>query len=146
MTRRELEVPTCLATLVPLILSLAALASLSFVFAALIWVPAATAGTYHVYACRTPSGEAAPADGWSGSGAGAYDNYEKNTCGTGGALTAALGDLTPHMADVDQAMWAFSVPADERMVGATLWRAGDTDGGEATDATYEFLLASCVDV
>jgi hypothetical protein len=119
----------------------AAVVAVSVILAGLMSAPVATAGEYHVYACRTPSGEPAPVDGWSPSGAGAYDNYEKNTCGTGGALTAALGDATPHMADVDQAMWAFSVPADERMVGATLWRAGDTDGGEATDATYEFLLA-----
>ena len=116
-------------------------ASLSFALAGLISAPVATAAQYQVYACRTPSGEAALADGWSASGAGAYDNYEKNTCGTGGALTAALGDATPHLADVDQAMWALSVPADETMVGATLWRAGDTDGGEGSDATYEFLLA-----
>jgi hypothetical protein len=119
----------------------AALVAMSVILAGLISAPPANAGQFHVYACRTPSGEAAPADGWSASGAGAYDNYERNTCASGGALTAALGDLTPHMADVDQAIWAFSVPAEETMVGATLWRAGDTDGGEAPDATYEFLLA-----
>ena len=92
---------------------------------------AAPAGEYHVYACRTPAGEVAPVDGWSGSVAagGAYDDYAKDTCADGGALVAALGDLTTHIADVDEATWAFSVPAGERMVGATLWRAGDADGG-----------------
>jgi len=133
---RTLTAPRRPTALVALILTLAALVSLSFALAA-----SAVAGDYHVYACRTPAGEPAPADGWSGSGAGAYDNYEKDTCATGGALTAALGDLTTHEADVDQTIWAFSVPADETIVGATLWRAGDTDGGEGSDATYEFLLA-----
>jgi hypothetical protein len=33
--------------------------------------PAAWAGKFHLYSCRTPAGESAPADGWSGSGAGA---------------------------------------------------------------------------
>jgi hypothetical protein len=48
-------------------------ASLSFALAGLISAPVAIAGQYHVYACHTPSREAAPADGWSASGAGAYD-------------------------------------------------------------------------
>jgi hypothetical protein len=101
----------------------------------------ARAGEYHVYACRTPSGESAPADGWSGSVEGAYDNYAEDTCGKGGALVARLGDLTTHMATLDKATWTLSVPAEEMMVGATLWRAGDADGGEAANATYEFWLA-----
>lgn len=105
--------------------------------------PGARAGEYHVYACRTPSGESAPVDGWSGSVApgGAYDDYTTDTCAGGGALVAALGEETTHVADVDEATWAFSVPAGETMVGATLWRAGDADGGEATNATYELWLA-----
>jgi hypothetical protein len=44
----------------------------------------AQAGGYHVYACRTPSGGSAPADGWSGSVAGAAV-YAENTCQQGGA-------------------------------------------------------------
>jgi hypothetical protein len=101
----------------------------------------AEAGEYHVYSCRTPSGASAPTDGWSGSVTGAYDNYTYDTCATGGALTAALGDLTTHIADLDQATWTFSVPAGDGMVGATLWRAGDADGGVALNSTYEFWLS-----
>src|ERR1019366_8883215 len=99
-------------------------------------VPAASAvaGEYHVYSCRTPTGEPAPADGWSGSAGPTYDDYAIDTCATGGALTAALGDATIHIADLDQAAWTLSVPAAETVVGATLWRAGDVDGGEAPDA------------
>jgi hypothetical protein len=101
----------------------------------------ARAGEYHVYSCRTPSGASAPVDGWSPSVKGAFDDYAEDTCPTGGALTAALGDETIHLADIDQATWTFSVPAGETMEGATLWRAGDADGGEATNATYEFWVA-----
>ena len=101
----------------------------------------ASAGEYDVYTCRTPSGEPAPADGWSGSAGPTYDGYAKDTCATGGALTAALGDQTIHIADLDQATWTFSVPAGETMVGGTLWRAGDADGGAAINATYAFWLA-----
>lgn len=102
----------------------------------------AWAGKYHVYACRTPAGESAPVDGWSGSVEGAFDDYTEDTCEKGGALTAALGDLTVHIADLDRATWAFSVPAEETMTGATLWRAGDADGGEKESSTYEFWLAA----
>ena len=68
-------------------------------------VPAscAQAGEYHVYSCRTPAGEVAPVDGWSGSVApgGEYDDYSTDTCGEGGALTASLEDATSHKTDVD---------------------------------------------
>jgi hypothetical protein len=120
--------------------SLAGLVSLAMASGA-PGVQDASAGEYHVYACRTPSGERAPVDGWSGSHEGAYDNYAEDTCGEGGALVAGLGDKTTHMATLDKATWTLSVPAEERMVGATLWRAGDADGGEAVNATYEFWLA-----
>jgi hypothetical protein len=104
---------------------------------------AADAGQYHVYSCRTPAGESAPADGWSGSVAagGAFDDYALNTCPEGGALVAALGAATIHAANVDRATWAFTTPADTRISAATLWRDGDTDGGAVVNASYEFALA-----
>ena len=76
-------------------------------------VPAARAGQYHVYGCRTPSSGPAPADGWSGSVApgGAFDQYAKNTCAQGGALIAALGDATSHGTYIDKATWAFAAPS-----------------------------------
>jgi hypothetical protein len=111
------------------------------VLAGLVWVPSAVAGEYHVYACRQPSGAVAPADGWSGSAGPTYDDYTKDTCGEGGALEAALGDVTTHEADLDLATWMFSTPAYASMVGATLWRAGDAAGGAAFNATYELWLA-----
>ena len=120
---------------------LAGLLPLSLTLAGLSLPPSATAGEYHVYTCRTPSGEVAPADGWTGSAGPAYDDYATDTCATGGALTAALGDVTKHEADVDQAQWGLSIPTEETEVGATLWRAGDTDGGEGHDSTNQFVVA-----
>ena len=101
----------------------------------------AQAGEYHVYTCRTPLGEVAPADGWTGSGGPAYSDYAKDTCGAGGALVAALGDVTIHKTNVDQATWMFSTPAFDTMAGATLWRAEDADGGAGMDSTYESWLS-----
>src|SRR5262249_10658895 len=103
----------------------------------------APAGEYHVYSCRTPSGESAPADGWSGSVApgGAFDDYAINTCHEGGALIAALGDATVHAADIDRSTWAFGVPTTARATSATLWRAGYLHGQAGEHATYQFWLA-----
>src|SRR5664280_2154188 len=104
---------------------------------------AAHAGRYHVYSCRTPSGETAPADGWSGSVAagGAFDDFALNTCPEGGALVAALGAGTIHAANVDRATWTFAAPTKARIAAARLWRAGDTAGGAVVNASYEFSLA-----
>jgi hypothetical protein len=114
-------------------------ASLALVMCAAV----AHAGRYHVYSCRTPSGESAPADGWSGSVAagGAFDDYAINTCSERGALIAALGDGTVHAANVDRGTWAFAAPTKTHIAAAALWRAGDTDGGAVVNATYEFSLA-----
>jgi hypothetical protein len=100
----------------------------------------AEGGEYHVYTCRTPSGESAPTDGWSGSKTGT-GTYAEDTCSQpNGALVAAL-DSRGRTANADSATWAFGAPAGETIAGATLWRAGDADGGAAINATYEFWFA-----
>ena len=80
-------------------------------------------------------------DGWSGSVGPTYDDYAKDTCGEGGALTAALGDVSEHVADVDVASWTFSTPVTDTMKAATMWRAADADGGAAVNADYETWLS-----
>src|SRR6478672_9240325 len=108
-----------------------------------LWLlaPGAHAGSYHVYTCRTPAGESAPADGWSGSKTGTY-TYAEDTCARpSGALVAALGDQPRRTANTDVATWAFAAPANVHLASATLWRAGDADGGAAINATYEFWFA-----
>lgn len=112
--------------------------------AALLFLLAAApslAGRYHVYSCRMPDGEVAPTDGWSGSHTGTF-TYANDTCPTGGSLTAALGDQATRTANTDIATWAFTAPAGETLAGATLWRAGDTFGGSALNASYEFWEAA----
>ena len=111
-------------------------ASIAFVVAGGV----ASAGEYHVYSCRMPSGASAPVDGWGGSVAGAYTLAE-DTCAQGGALMAALTDQPARLANADIATWAFTAPAGASLAGAVLWRAGDADGGGAANATYEFWLA-----
>jgi hypothetical protein len=100
----------------------------------------AEAGQYHVYACRTPSGESAPVDGWSGSTTGAA-TFARNTCAQGGALVAALAEEPNRTANTATATWAFGAPPGALIADATLWRAGDADGGPAIGATYEFWFA-----
>src|SRR5438477_3682411 len=100
----------------------------------------ARGGEFHVYSCRTPSGAAAPADGWSPSHTGAY-TYAENTCAQGGSLIAALRPSPGRTANTDIATWEFAAPTPERIAAATLWRAGDADGGAAINASYQFWLA-----
>jgi hypothetical protein len=99
----------------------------------------AQAGEYHVYGCRMPGGQAAPTDGWNGSASGAFV-YAEDKCPKSGALIVALGDGVEHES-TDLATWTLSVPPGEALAGATLWRAGDADGGLAKSGSYEFWLA-----
>jgi hypothetical protein len=100
----------------------------------------ARAGEYHVYGCRMPDGTVAPTDGWTEAKVGSSDSTQ-NTCATGGSLVAALSDGSAHEVEVDRAGWMFSSPAQMAISSARLLRAGDADGGWATNATYEFWLA-----
>jgi hypothetical protein len=107
-------------------------------------ISAARAGQYHVYTCRTPSGEPAPTDGWTSSipsGVSYSYDYAKDTCLAGGALIAALGDQTTHAVETDRVTWTFSAPTNDVIKGATLRRAGDADGGAIANASYQFWLA-----
>lgn len=110
------------------------------IVAVLLATPAgARAGQYHVYSCRTPSGEAAPADGWSASSAG-VEPVTQDTCAQGGALVAALGDQTAHF-HPNNAAWVFAPPGSEVLAGATLWRAGYVHGEAGESGTYQLWLA-----
>jgi hypothetical protein len=103
---------------------------------------AARAGEYHVYSCRTPSGQVAPTDGWSAPEHPVYDPT-LNTCEAGGGLIAAVdaGHIHPADSGFDKATWAFDAPAGEVIAGATLWRAGNTFGGSNENASYLFWLS-----
>jgi hypothetical protein len=103
-------------------------------------VAGARAGEYHVYSCRMPNGEVAPTDGWSASATGVAV-YAEDKCAKGGALVAALGDGVSHGVGTDTATWTFTPPSGETLSEASLWRAGDAEGGAVANATYEFWLA-----
>jgi hypothetical protein len=108
----------------------------------LLAIPAVSrAGRYHVYSCRMPDGEVAPVDGWSGTKTGTF-TYANNTCDSGGALVAALGDQAVRTANTDVATWAFTAPAGAKLTDATLWRAADADGGAAINAIYGAWFAA----
>jgi hypothetical protein len=139
MARRIFKAATIAATL-----ALAARAAAPYAGQSPLSLTIATAhaGQYHVYSCRTPAGESAPTDGWSGSVAagGAFDDYALNTCVEGGALVAALGDQTIHGAEIDKATWGFASPADASLSSATLWRAGYVRGQSSETATYQLWM------
>jgi hypothetical protein len=101
----------------------------------------ALAGTYQVYSCRTPWGQSAPTEGWSASRIGTAVITEDTCSQPGGALVAGLRAKTTRTANADEAIWAFSAPTGETITAATLWRAGDADGGTGLFASYLFWLA-----
>ncbi|HLH13275.1 MAG TPA: carboxypeptidase-like regulatory domain-containing protein [Solirubrobacteraceae bacterium] len=105
--------------------------------------PRALAGRYVVYSCRTPAGESAPADGWSGSVTGSEAVAEDTCSQPSGALVAGLHAHTPRTANSATATWAFAAPAGESIAEATLWRAGDAEGGAVPEdnASYQYFLA-----
>lgn len=100
----------------------------------------AVAGKFHVYSCRTPSGAVAPTDGWEGSAMGASVVAE-DKCAKGGALIAGLREGVSHPVGTDTATWTLDTPSGEKLDDASLWRAGDAEGGAAANATYEFWFA-----
>ncbi len=105
----------------------------------LILATAAHAGRYHAYSCRTPSGAAAPADGWSASTTGTF-TYAGDTCAAGGALVAGVEAEIERAPNTALATWAFSAPPGATLAAATLWRAGDAVGA-TVGGTYQFWFA-----
>jgi hypothetical protein len=105
----------------------------------------AAAGEYQVDTCRLPSGESAPADGWTQSVTGANAVAEETCSKPGGALVAGLR-AGPNISDTDIATWTFAAPAGETLAGATLWRAGDADGGGTQADDYQFWFAGISDL
>jgi hypothetical protein len=120
----------------------AALAGGTALAMTLALAPAAHAGQYHVYSCRTPTGQVAPTEGWSAP-VHSGEDVTSNTCEGGGGLVAGLDDDYAHSADseTDKATWAFNAPFDETITSATVWRVGDTLGGTSSEASYLFWLS-----
>ncbi len=124
------------------VLKEAAATGLAAGLALAVLAASACAGEYHVYSCRTPTGQVAPTDGWSAPDHPVYD-VTSNTCEADGGLVAALDAGYIHNPDSenDKATWAFDAPAGETIQGATLWRAGNIAGGGNKSASYLFWLS-----
>jgi len=143
---RATAVALALAAAMPVVAALSMTAAMTATVGAVTAVaPApATAGEFHVYSCRTPSGEIAPIEGWSGTTTGTA-SFAEDTCEKpGGALVAALRGGWQRRVNETAAAWAFEAPAGETLTKATLWRAGDSAGGSFENGSYQFWLAGPV--
>jgi hypothetical protein len=118
----------------------ALVALVSLVVACALPMPA-LAGQYHVYSCRTPSGETAPTGGWNGSATGSSAIVEETCSQPDGGLVAAL-KAGSERSKLVGATWAFVAPVGETIVAATLWRAGDVLDSSSEPASYQFVLAA----
>ena len=90
--------------------------------------------------CRTPSGEARRRMGGAGLWPGTASLRRRHVPAQA-ARSSRRSARPTRTANTDIATWAFEAPAGETLAGATLWRAGDADGGAAATAAYEFWLA-----
>src|ERR1700751_1419192 len=116
-------------------------ASVALVATGALVAPACVrAGLYHVYACRTPSGAAAPADGWMPAVRGATAVTENGCANPAGGLLAGFVERGVSAVPEDVASWRFVPPAGERLAAARIWRAGDADGYFNLKDEYVFWL------
>jgi len=78
----------------------------------------ATAGTIAVVSCKTPSGAAAPTEGWEeGWTAGPLpDAGDSNECASGGPLSSVVGDSVPQPGSSGP-YWQYTLPAGDTIVG-----------------------------
>ena len=105
----------------------------------------AQAGEYHVYSCRTPTGQPAPTEGWSSPQHSGEDTTTDTCEDADGGLTAGLDAHVSHPAATDKATWGYEAPKGETIVGATLWRAGETVALAKPETAYAFWLAGVAD-
>ncbi len=115
-------------------------ASLLLLGVCLALAPPASAGVYHVYSCRTPTGAVAPTDGWNGSINGPW-MFDPNNCASGGSLTAALDGEVAQPANAADAVWTFSAPAGTQIAAARLWRTADSRSWVTGASTVSWLAA-----
>ncbi|MDO9352665.1 MAG: hypothetical protein Q7T55_03155 [Solirubrobacteraceae bacterium] len=119
-------------------------------------VSTASAGTYDVYSCKTPSGQPTSTAGWTSSSSLLYDQ-PGNDCALGGKLTAKFTATGGAVSGGLDARWAFKAPAGVTIASAVLdgssvvRGSGADKGGVAQTAVYrgafsadpENRLSSC---
>ncbi|MEH3053050.1 MAG: carboxypeptidase-like regulatory domain-containing protein [Patulibacter minatonensis] len=119
--------PRCLRRV--LLVALALLASVAL-------APAAHAGTYTVWSCKTPAGQPTTTDGWTGSSNMSY-NSPQDSCASGGDLYVNFGGPDQAFNGGQGVRFVFNAPADTRILDVTANRqwivtrngAGDSQGG-----------------
>lgn len=88
----------------------------------------ASAGTYHVYGCRTPAGAPAPVSGWAPLTVSGQDiNYVRtDTCASGGDVDLAALPGNPGTPTLSLAWvaWAFTAPPGTVVERTAAWRYG----------------------
>ena len=103
----------------------------------------AYAGSYDVWACRTPQGTPAPigdaAAGWRSQTSGHPFLVTTSTCGAGGHILAKLAGNEPYGAQADWYYWA---PAGTSIAAYELYWAGTTKSDHAGWATTAALIRS----
>jgi hypothetical protein len=90
----------------------------------------ATAGTIAVVSCKTPSGAAAPTEGWEeGWTAGPLpDAGDSNECASGGPLSSVVGDSVPQPGSSGP-YWQYTLPAGDTIVGGEVSASFIVPGG-----------------
>lgn len=111
------------------------IAAAAIVCAALAPAPV-VAGTYKVYSCKTPTGAAAPTDGWSATGHAPFSSFS-NDCTVGGSMRVVLGGISQTVG-ASNVGWGFDT-GGTRIVDYTIYRSGTST---ATGAGTSGLLYS----
>ncbi|UUY04114.1 hypothetical protein LRS13_00880 [Svornostia abyssi] len=100
----------------------------------------ADAGVYRVYSCKTPAGNIAPTDGWTGT-AIAPQTSPSNTCASGGSLTIALNAAIYNPATASMMSWRFSAPSGGTISAYRVWRNAQLTGANEPNATPVAFVA-----
>lgn len=117
-----------------------ALSIVSVLGAFLAAAPSATAGRYRVWACKTPTGEIAPTDGFVPESSGNAVGSISNDCVQGSVMRATLDAATGQPASA-RLGWHYTAPPDTEIAYFDLWRSITTvqspnDSGSATPGQY----------
>lgn len=101
-------------------------ALIATLLASLLFASTASANEYVVYSCKTPSGAAAPSDGWSATGAAVY-SWSQDTCRSGGSMGAGMSGPS-QLSNVARVGWGFDSGAAP-IRGYRIERDGRVSGG-----------------
>ena len=97
------------------------------------WAAApASAGTYDVWSCKTPSGEPTSTAGWTGSSSLLYD-LPVDDCAMGGRLTAKFSAAGGAVSGGLASRWIFTAPEGTTVESAMLQRTMVARGGASDE-------------